>query len=476
MARTPLPGLRAPVVPVRAPLEVAAGRTPASLTPLPVSDPILAAIPEARLRARIASFAATPLYVPSPAPAVPGALVKLRLRDRTDAVGEVLWSRREMPLAGAAVRFVRRASAGTGPGAASSGRGPADAWEALLDSAGVPELPEEVSTVLRATASARAGAADLAKAISQDEALSASVIALANSTDFRAAEPLKDVRAAVVRLGLERVRSLVLASSVFGAFPVAGGRGRRDTPSAGDVRVDAGAVWVHSLVAGFSAAALARMAGTPPEDAFLAGLLHDVGKLLLARVMPYEYGRVLDLVEERGTPLGEAEEAELGFTHARAGAWLLSKWGLPGSVVTAVASHDDKHVPGTPPLERTRLASATIAGDLVARALAAGSTCDRNMPQGSAAVWMSLGIGTDGVADAVRASAAAVAGGAGAFDQAGIRPPFVPLKGEATEADAILRAAAEGAAARRRADLFEDSRGDPFLAALQAAGEAVTPG
>ncbi|MHC5058335.1 MAG: HDOD domain-containing protein [Planctomycetota bacterium] len=473
MARTPPRGLRATWTPVRAPLEVAAGPTPRSLAPLAAADPVLVEVPEARLRARIAAFAAPPIYVPASAPAVPGALVRLRLRDRSDAIGEIVWSRREMPLSGVAIRYVRLARPGRAPARPPQA---ANAWEALLDSADVPDLPAEVSSVLRATASSRAGAADLAKAVSKDEALSTSVIALANSADFRAAEPLKDVRAAVVRLGLERVRSLVLASSVFRVCPASGKRPAGASGPAGEVRVDAGAVWTHSLVAGFSAAALARMAGTAPEDAFLAGLLHDVGKLLLARVLPEQYAAALNLVEERGAPLGEAEEAALGFTHARAGAWLLSKWGLPGPVVTAVASHGGGTVPGAEGGRLPKLASATRAGNLVARALAAGSTCDRRMPQGSAPVWTSLGVGTDRVAEAVQASTAATAAGAGAFDQAGIRPPFVPRRGEATEADSTLRAAAEGAASRRRDELFEGSGADPYLSALYAAGEAVTAG
>ncbi len=142
--------------------------------------------------------------------------------------------------------------------------------------------------------------------------------------------------------------------------------------------------------------------------------------------------------------------------------------------MTAVASHGGGAVPGSQGAAPSRLASATSAGNLVARTLAAGSTCDRRMSEGSAPVWMSLGIGTDRVAEAVHSSVVAVAAGAGAFDQVGIRPPFVPQKGEATEADLVLRAAAEGAAARRRDELFEDSAADPFLAALCAAGVGGT--
>ena len=117
MTRTPPRGPRAVRTAVRAPLEVAAGPTPRSLAPLTATDPILAEVTEARLRARVAAFSAPPLYVPAEAGlmmTVPGALARLRLRDRSDAVGEVVWSRREMPLAGVAVRCVRLAPAGQG--------------------------------------------------------------------------------------------------------------------------------------------------------------------------------------------------------------------------------------------------------------------------------------------------------------------------------------------------------------------------
>jgi hypothetical protein len=98
------------------------------------------------------------------------------------------------------------------------------------------------------------------------------------------------------------------------------------------------------------------------------------------------------------------------------------------------------------------------------------------MPAGSAPVWISLGIGAERIGEAVARSAAATAGGAGAFDQAGLRPVFIPHTGEATEADTILRSAAEGAASRRRDELFEAANADPFLTALYTAGEALVTG
>ncbi len=475
------------LAPARSPLEVASGPTPKSLAPLGASDPLLSEMGEKRLRARIASFSGDAIYIPAASPPVAGALVRLTLRDHTAAAGEVVWSRRAMPLAGAAVRFVT--AGGSGAGTARSDDAPVDgdaadienAWEALVASPRVPELPPAAAAVLRAAASSRTGARELAQEVSRDERLSEAVIALANSADFRAPERMTDVRSAVVRLGLQRVRSLVLASSVFRLFPAGGPpEGAAGGPEAGaapiDPRVSSSGLWVHSITAAFSAEAVALLVGIPVEDAFLAGLFHDLGKLLLVRLLPGAYAVALDRVEEQGITLAEGERAVLGFTHARAGAWLLSRWGLPGSVVAAVAGHH-----GGP---SSALAAASRAGDLIARALAAGSTCDRRMPAPDASALSSIGIGPEDCAHAVGFAAARTALGAGAFEQAGVRSPFLPRTAEATEADPILREAAEAAAARRREDLFgglgskkagarDASDGDAYLAALLLGAEAL---
>ena len=468
-------------MPVRAPLEVASGPTPRSLQALAPTDEVLAKHTEKRLRERIAAFAPTAIYVPVAAPPVVGALVRLRLRDRTRAVGEVVWSRRELPLSGVAVRYVPatppslRLGADNcpeqglreGPGHADG----ADAWEKLITSPGAPELPPAAAAVLRAAAKPGAGAAELAKAVSADPELAGAVVDLANSADYRAPEPMKDVRGAVVRLGLERVRSLVLASSVFRLFPADAGR------AGAEPRVSPAGLWTHALAAAFSAEAVARLAGTPSEDAFLAGLFHDLGKLLLAGQLPGPYAAVLDQVEGSSVTLAEAESEILGFTHARAGAWLLSKWSLPGSVVTAVSGHHPQPAGVSAP---SRLTAWVHVGDLVARALAAGSTADRRQPEAHAPFWAALGIGPGEVALVVRRSAEAVAAGSGVFQEAGVRAPFLPQAGEATEADPILRGAAEAAAARRREELFgrawEPTGRDAYEAALLAGAEALVTG
>jgi putative nucleotidyltransferase with HDIG domain len=450
----------------RAPLEVASGHTPRSMQPLEASDAYYGVVNEKRWRARIASFSGPALYVPVVSPPHPGVLVKMLLRDRTPAVGEVLWSRTELPLAGAAVRYVR-VSGSLGVHANSAAGSAGDVWGAMIASTGVPSLPDAAAGVLRATSSARSGAAEVAKSLGQDPELAKAVLDLANTANFRATEPLKDVRAAVVRLGVERVRSLVLASSVFEIFPAESDAGRS---AAMDERVSPAGLWMHSLASGLAAEALAKLAGIPPDDAFLAGLFHDIGKFVLADVMSAGYSAVLDQVEEWGLTLVEAEKAVWGFSHARAGAWLLSKWGLPGQVVAAVASHHAASGGG-----RSPLAAAAHVGDLVARALAAGTTWDRRMPSPEPAYWDALRLDPEEISAAVQGAAYAVAAGAAVFEQAGVRPPFISRSAHATEADPILREAADAAARRRCTDLFEGAPlKDPYLGALAKGAAAVS--
>lgn len=448
---------------VRAPLEIASGPTPRSLERSRVEQ-LLASESDSRLRARIAAFAAGAIYVPVVSPPAVGSLVSLRLRDRSEACGEVLWARKELPLAGAAVRYVRHA-----PGKAATTRSPSNAWDELIGAQGVPALPETARAILRDAGSARSGLGELAASVAKDKELSEAVIAMANSAKFRATERIRELRAAVVRLGLDQVRALALSASVFRLFPPESKTAR---PWAPDVRVSAGGLWMHSITCALCAEELARRRGLPAEDAFLSGLFHDLGKLLLAAILPAASSSVLDSIEERPWPVEEAERELLGFSHARAGSWILSRWGLSASIIAAVAEH---HPRGSPDWSARPLAAVVHVADLLARSLAAGGTLDRTMPRSDPAAWESLGIGPEEIPEAVARCAEAVAKGSPSFEQAGIKPPLLEYREAATEADPILREAAQAVSSRRREELFELCGADPYLQALRTATEELIP-
>jgi HD-like signal output (HDOD) protein len=137
---------------------------------------------------------------------------------------------------------------------------------------------------------------------------------------------------AVQYLGFGTVRSLVLAAHIFSSFSVRPGlRG-----------FSLNQLWRHAAGSGLLARMIMRLersAVADAEDANIAGMLHDVGKLILADTLPDRFQQACDLACQRGIPLHEAELEVLGATHAGVGAYLFGLWGLPSSIVEAVAFH-----------------------------------------------------------------------------------------------------------------------------------------
>ncbi len=174
-------------------------------------------------------------------------------------------------------------------------------------------------------------AEEIANTIASDPALAARLLRLANSA-FYGPPPVATVREAVVRVGTLEVAALVLATEVMRIF--------YGIPEG---RFSMQSFWAHSLQTACLSRVLARSASVPsPEPLWVCGLLHDIGRLLLARQVPLEYGEVLDRVEA-GTPLVDAEQAILGFTHAQVGAALLRAWRLPEVLAQCAAQHHEPY-------------------------------------------------------------------------------------------------------------------------------------
>ena len=179
--------------------------------------------------------------------------------------------------------------------------------------------------------------------------MAAKVLQLVNSAYFGLAQRVTSVAQAMVYLGADTMKGLVLTSQVFALAE------RRQLPG---LSVDA--LQEHSLMTARLAKRLVvnqRVA----DDAFTAGLLHDIGQIALSVSMPETYAEILRTSRER--PLHEAERERLGVSHAEVGAYLLGVWGLPFSVVEAVAYH---HRPGAVEAgDREVLAAVHVADSLV---------------------------------------------------------------------------------------------------------------
>ncbi len=167
--------------------------------------------------------------------------------------------------------------------------------------------------------------------ISRDVGMTAKILQLVNSAFFGLPEPAATPLDAACFLGLTTIRALVLSIHVFSQFDAAAIR---------NFSVDQ--FTAHSWRTAQAAKKIAQLqhcSEPMPDQCFLAGLLHDVGQLILAAEMPRRYTVVLRAARETARPLWRVEQAEFGATHAEVGAYLLGLWGLPNPVVEAVALH-----------------------------------------------------------------------------------------------------------------------------------------
>jgi len=190
----------------------------------------------------------------------------------------------------------------------------------------IPSVPETYRKLNLALANAEVDLAEIAGIIEQDVGMTAKLLQLVNSSVFGTAVEIKTIRQAASVLGTSRIRTLALSTEVFKVFD--GGKGKSNF----DIRQQQ-----------FHSTAIARLAAQllpDPEladEAFLAGMLHDIGHLILATSMPLTYR--LEAMGEAAIQPWVTEETIMGITHAELGAYLLQLWGMPYAVVETVANH-----------------------------------------------------------------------------------------------------------------------------------------
>ena len=199
----------------------------------------------------------------------------------------------------------------------------------------LPSLPASYAAINDELAGEDPSLQRVAEIISKDIAMSAKVLQLVNSAFFGLARRVETIEQAVTLLGTEIIRSLVLSNAAFSQF----------RPVSKTFSLER--LWNHSIVTGSIAAAIARAEHadkTVVGEALQAGMLHDIGQLILATHKAEPFDAALDAASARSVPLLETELEMLGSTHAQVGAYLLGLWGLPDNTVEAVAFH---HAPGS---------------------------------------------------------------------------------------------------------------------------------
>lgn len=194
----------------------------------------------------------------------------------------------------------------------------------------IPTLPAIAMKVARLCEDESSTVDQLEAVIASDPAISARILRIANSAFFGHSHKVDSIARAIVLLGFDTVKSLALSTSVFNLFA-----------HPNKTRLDHHEFWLHSIACGRAAQLIAQdsIPRAYHSSIFLAGLLHDIGKLILDYWFTEQYSRVLEDAKARQCCLWESEDRILGFDHAAAGGWLAKGWGLPDSLADPIARH-----------------------------------------------------------------------------------------------------------------------------------------
>ncbi|MBQ5941050.1 HDOD domain-containing protein [Massilia sp. AB1] len=192
----------------------------------------------------------------------------------------------------------------------------------------LPALPLVVSELLASFDDPDVELGQLADKIAHDQALAAKTLRLANSSFYGLQSRVRTIGQAIQVLGFDSVRALVVGAGVIGGFEAGREKG-----------FDYDGFWRHAIGTALCARALARHARTNPELGFVAGLLHDLGRLVLVTRFPEHYAEVLARRALRDCELLLAEREVLGIDHAQVGRALGQHWKIPEPICRAIANH-----------------------------------------------------------------------------------------------------------------------------------------
>lgn len=212
----------------------------------------------------------------------------------------------------------------------------------------LPTLPAVATKLLSLTADDDSNAKEVTQLIQSDPSLTAKVLSLCKTADKGVRQDILTIDRAVVLLGFNAIRNAVLSVKVLEVFESsvgdldleAGRRGlrpedrdaSRSDPQAPTTKLDRKGLWLHSLAVAIAAEQIAKAHKDnqlPAEEAFVCGLLHDMGKLALDHVLPRSYGRVVELAALHQNDIAEVERKIVGLDHHTAGKRLAEQWNLP---------------------------------------------------------------------------------------------------------------------------------------------------
>lgn len=255
-----------------------------------------------------------------------------------------------------------------------------DILKPIVDISSIPTLPIVIERISRLLQNPKTSAEEIGKAITTDQALATKVLKLVNSAFYGFPGKISTITHAIVILGFSTIKNVVLTASIFDAFYK-----KNDETHNFNLEL----FWIHSIACGAAAQSIAKHIGfNEKEECFIAGLLHDLGKIIVCQYLPDEFNKALLLAKNKKILFFESEQELFNVTHQEIGAFLTERWNLPQNLQNAVKFH---HSP-LPTRDHYTMTAIVHCADIFVRSLDFGNGGDDKIPAMSENVWKSFGL------------------------------------------------------------------------------------
>lgn len=250
--------------------------------------------------------------------------------------------------------------------------------EKLIERLGeLPTLPVVIQKINALLSNPRTTATEVGQAIATDQAIAAKIIRLVNSALYGFPGRISTITHAIVILGFSTVKNVILTTAILSRFDL------KKTVNGFDMA----GLWKHSVATGSIARLIAQEIGFKgKEEAFVGGLLHDLGKVAHALYLPDSFVSVVEHAHEKQILFYDSERDLHGTTHADIGTWVAEKWNLPNDLTAVISLHHNPTKAGNHAL----LVSIVHLADILARGLQVGNAGDSTIPIVDLDAWAML--------------------------------------------------------------------------------------
>ncbi|NWF97855.1 MAG: HDOD domain-containing protein [Nitrospirae bacterium] len=240
----------------------------------------------------------------------------------------------------------------------------------------LPEVVLHINELLKKSASSIDEVADL---IEKDSALSSKVLRLANSSYYGLSSQVDSVSRAIIVLGFNNVCNVVTSIGVSAIFK----------ENYKGIGIDLSGLWIHTLGCAVASKVLMSLKNdSESEKAFICGILHDIGKIIIAKTLPSEQKKVFDALKKSNKTISELENEIIGTDHAKVGFAIAKKWRFPDYILDVIRFHHIPHLSK----EASDITVSVHLGNAIAKALSLGISTDPKVAIIAPDLWKQIGI------------------------------------------------------------------------------------